>query len=195
MLNTAITTIQDEHRSLSAIIHGLKYLVREARNSGSPPDFKLLWAMMYYIDSFPAKLHNPKENVYLFARLRSRTHEADALLDSLEQQHVDVAEHARALEQALGHYEAGMADGLEIFAAAVEKFAEETWTHMNTEEKVLMPLAKKYLSNEDWREIAEAFGSNGDPRFGSDPDIEFRNLFTKIVNLAPPPIGVGPARR
>ena len=195
MLNTAITTIQDEHRSLSAIIHGLKYLVREARNSGTPPDFKLLWAMMYYIDSFPDKLHNPKENTYLFARLKSRTHEADQLVTDLEKQHEKIAEHARALEQALGHYEAGMAEGLEQFAAAVEKFAEETWTHMNTEEKVLMPLAKKHLTAEDWVEIAEAFGTNGDPRFGTDPDSEFRHLFTKIVNLAPPPIGVGPRRR
>jgi len=195
MLNTAITTIQDEHRSLSAVIHGLKYLVHEARATGTSPDFKLLWAMMYYIDAFPDKLHNPKENTYLFARLRSRTHEADPLIANLERQHVEVAEHARALQQALGHYEAGRPDGLELFAAAVEKFAEETWTHMNTEEKVLLPLAKKYLTAEDWVEIAEAFSSNGDPRFGADPDSEFRHLFTKIVNLAPPPIGVGPARR
>ena len=195
MLNTAISTIQDEHRSLSAVIHGLRYLVREARVSGKPPNFKLLWAMLYYIDSFPDKLHNPKENTYLFARLRARTHDADQLLADLERQHLEVAEHARALEQALGHFEAGADDGLERFSVAVEKFAEETWTHMNQEEKVLLPLAKKYLSAEDWVEIAEAFGTNGDPRFGADPDNEFRHLFTRIVNLAPPPIGVGPVRR
>lgn len=194
MLNTAISIIQDEHRSLSAVIHGLKYLVREAQASGTPPEFKLLWAMLSYIDAFPDKLHNPKENAYLFARLRLRTHEADALLDELERQHVEVAEHARALERALGHYEAGMPDGLEKFAAAVERFAQETWTHMNSEEKILMPVAKKFLTREDWAEIAEAFGKNGDPRFGADPDNQFRDLFTKIVNMAPPPIGVGPAR-
>ena len=195
MLNTAITTIQDEHRSLSAVIHGLKYLVHQARTTGEAPDFKLLWAMLSYIDAFPDKLHNPKENAYLFARLRTRTHEADALLDELERQHVEVAEHARALERALGHYEAGMSGGLETFATAVDKFATETWTHMNTEEKVLMPLAKKHLTAEDWAEIALAFGANGDPRFGTDPETEFRHLFTKIVNLAPAPIGLGPARR
>jgi hypothetical protein len=64
---------------------------------------------------------------------------------------------------------------------------------MNLEEKVVIPLAKKHLTPADWIEIAEAFGENGDPRFGATPDHEFRDLFSRIVNLAPPPIGVGPS--
>ena len=193
MLNAAIAIIHDEHRSLAAIIHGLKYLLREIREKHSAPDFKLLWAMIYYIDAFPAKLHHPKENAYLFARLRARSHEADATLDELERQHEDGAAQVRELERALGYYEADKPQGLDIFAAAVDKFADLTWQHMNTEEKVIIPLAKKCLTPADWVDIAQAFGENGDPRFGAEPDHEFRNLFSRIVNLAPPPIGVGPA--
>ncbi|MBS1171410.1 MAG: hemerythrin cation-binding region [Proteobacteria bacterium] len=195
MLNTALTIIQDEHRSLAAVVHGLKYLVHEARSRGINPDFKLLWAMIYYIDAFPEKLHHPKENAYLFRRLRMRTREADAVLDELEKQHTDGARNVRALEVTLGHYEAGAADGFEQFAAAVNKFGDEIWEHMNLEEKVIIPLAKKYLTAQDWVDIAEAFGENGDPRFGSEPDHEFRDLFSRIVNLAPPPIGVGPSHQ
>lgn len=193
MLNAAIAIIHDEHRSLAAIIHGLKYLLREIREKHSAPDFKLLWAMIYYIDAFPAKLHHPKENAYLFARLRARSHEADATLDELERQHEDGAAQVRELERALGYYEADKPQGLDVFAAAVDKFADLTWQHMNTEEKVIIPLAKKYLTPADWVDIAQAFGENGDPRFGAEPDHEFRNLFSRIVNLAPPPIGVGPS--
>lgn len=192
MLNAALAILHDEHRSFAAIVHGLKYLLRKTRDKGTPVDFKLLWAMLYYIDAFPEKLHHPKENAYLFARLRTRTHEADAVLDELEKQHVDGARQVRELEHALGYYEADKPNGFEVFTAAVEKFAEETWQHMNLEEKVVIPLAKKYLTPEDWVAIAEAFGENGDPRFSSEPDQEFRNLFSRIVNLAPPPIGVGP---
>lgn len=194
MLNSALATIHDEHRSLAAIVHGLKYIIREVREKGIAPDFKLIWAMIYYIDAFPEKLHHPKENVYLFAKLRQRTHEADTVLDELEKQHTEGGRHVRELEHALGYYEADKPDGFEVFAAAVEKFAELTWEHMNLEEKTIIPLSKKYLTPEDWIEIAEAFGENGDPRFGAEPDHEFRNLFSRIVNLAPPPIGVGPAK-
>lgn len=193
MLNRALAIIQDEHRSLGAVLHGLRFLVREMQEKGAVPDFKLLWAMLYYMDAFSERLHNPREDAYLFARLKERTHEADEIIRTLERQHVESSEHIRKLEQALGQLEAGAPDGLAAFAQAVEHLTEEAWQHMSLEEKVVIPLAKKHLTTEDWIGIADAFGEHGDPRFGAKPDHEFRDLFTRIVNLAPPPIGVGPA--
>lgn len=193
MLNRALAIIQDEHRSLGAVLHGLRFLVREMQEKGTTPEFKLLWAMLYYMDAFSERLHNPREDAYLFARLKERTHEADEIIRTLERQHAESSEHIRKLEQALGQLEAGAPEGLAAFAQAAEHLTEEAWQHMSLEEKVVIPLAKKHLTTEDWIGIADAFGEHGDPRFGAKPDHEFRDLFTRIVNLAPPPIGVGPA--
>ncbi len=193
MLNTALTIILDEHRSLAAITHGLRFLVREMRERNTDPDSRLLWAMLYYIETFPQKQHHPKEEAYLFRRIKMRTHAADRAILELEEQHRSGAEHVKALETALGRYEAGAPGGREAFMKAAENFADEIAVHMALEENVLIPLAKQHLQPEDWAEIAEAFGTNGDPRFGAEPDHEFRTLFSRIVNLAPPPIGVGPA--
>jgi hemerythrin-like domain-containing protein len=192
MLNAALSTLHDEHRSFAAMLHGLKFLLRETREKGTTPDYKLLWAMIYYLDAFPEKIHHPKEDDYLFARLRQRTNSADAMLADLERQHKDGARAVRELEHALGHYEAGKPDGFGLFAGAVEKFCDDTWQHVAIEEKSIIPLAKQYLTPEDWVEIAEAYGENGDDRFGTKLEDEFRALFSRIVNLAPPPIGVGP---
>jgi hemerythrin-like domain-containing protein len=194
MLNSALSIIHDEHRSLAAVVHGLRYLVRESQTKNARPDFRVLWAMMSYLEEFPEKLHHPKESAYLFTRLRQRTHAADKLLDDLERQHAASSQHVRDLELALGHFEAGMADGSEEFSKAVEKFADEILKHMAFEETVLIPLARKHLTAEDWVEIGAAFSENGDPRFDAEADQECRDLFSRIVNLAPPPIGVGPAR-
>lgn len=194
MLNSALSIIHDEHRSLAAVVHGLRYLVRESRTKNTRPDFRVLWAMISYLEEFPEKLHHPKENAYLFARLRQRTHEADKVLAELEHQHSAGAQHVRDLELALGHYEAGMSDGLKKFSEAVEKFADEILKHMAFEESILIPLARKHLTAEDWVEIGAAFSENGDPRFDAAADHECRDLFSRIVNLAPAPIGVGPAR-
>lgn len=194
MLNRALAIIHDEHRSLGAVLHGLRFLLREMQEKGAAPDFRLLWAMLYYMDNFSERLHNPREDAYLFARLKERTHEADEVIATLEQQHLESGSHLRNLEQALGALEAGAPDGLQNFAAAAEKLIDEAWQHMTLEEKTVIPLAKQHLTAEDWVAIAEAFGEHGDPRFGSKPDHEFRDLFTRIVNLAPPPIGVGPPR-
>ncbi len=193
MLNAALTTLHDEHRTFAAMLHGLKYLLHETRHKRHAPDFKLLWAMIYYLEAFPEKIHHPKEDEYLFAKLRARTHLADTALEQLQMEHVDGGRAVRDLEHALGQYEAGKPGGLERFAEALEKFTATIWRHVSVEEKIVIPLAKEYLTPADWVEIAEAFGENGDPRFGTKLEEEFRGLFSRIVNLAPPPIGVGPA--
>lgn len=194
MLNTALSIILDEHRSLAAVTHGLRFIVREMREKGIEPDGKLLWAMLYYIDTFPQKLHHPKEEAYLFRRLKMRTRDADKAIMELEEQHRAGAAHVKALEMTLGRYQAGAPGGREEFMTAAETFADEIAVHMALEENVLIPMAKQHLRPEDWIEIAQAFSENGDPRFGAEPDHAFRTLFSRIVNLAPPPIGVGPAR-
>lgn len=194
MLNSALSIIHDEHRSLAAVVHGLRYLVRESETRNTRPDFRVLWAMISYLEEFPEKLHHPKESAYLFARLRQRTHDADKVLDDLERQHAAGTQHVRDLELALGRFEAGMSDGLEKFSEAVEKFADEILRHMAFEESILIPMARKHLTADDWVEIGAAFSENGDPRFDAEADQECRDLFSRIVNLAPPPIGVGPAQ-
>ncbi|MEW6292295.1 MAG: hemerythrin domain-containing protein [Pseudomonadota bacterium] len=193
MLNRALAIIHDEHRSLGAVLHGLRFLVREALEKGRELDFKLLWAMIYYMDAFSQRLHDPREEAYLFAKIMERTREADEIIARLKQQHADSAEHLRKLELMLGQLEAGVPGSLAAFASEVEQQVEDARQHMQLEEKTVIPLAKKYLTTEDWIAIAEAFGEHGDPRFGAKPEHEFRDLFTRIVNLAPPPIGVGPA--
>ena len=53
------------------------------------------------------------------------------------------------------------------------------------ETKVIIPAARKHLTAEDWTVIASAFRENGDPRFSIDADEEYRQLFARILNLAP----------
>ena len=61
-MHSALTVIRGEHRSLAAVLDGLRYLVHEIREGRIEPDFQLLFAMLDYIDAFPEKLHHPKED-------------------------------------------------------------------------------------------------------------------------------------
>ena len=65
---------------------------------------------------------------------------------------------------------------------------------MRTEEKEVLPLAEKHLSAGDWEAIDAAFLGHTDPMLGINVGAQFDTLFSRIVNLAPPPIGVGPVR-
>ncbi len=65
---------------------------------------------------------------------------------------------------------------------------------MALESKVIIPAARAHLTEGDWTEIGAAFAGNADPRFSVDNDEEFRQLFARIMNLAPEPV-VGQAER
>ena len=189
----ALRIIEDEHRSLAAVLHGLLYLIRQTRENGAAPDFKLLGAMLYYIDAVPERFHHPKEDKYLFALLRARSTEARAVLDKLQAEHKIGAEKIRDLAHALTRYENGGEVEFNAFATAVENYAEFQWKHMRCEERDVLPLAQKCLTAGDWEAIDAAFNGHADPLFREKAGEDVHKLFQKILNLAPPPIGVGPA--
>ncbi|AOW12050.1 hypothetical protein LPB72_13710 [Hydrogenophaga crassostreae] len=170
---TALGILRDEHRSLAAVLHALHTLVKEPAAS---PDPALLRAMLFYIEQFPERLHHPKEDAHLFKRLRARTADCNALLDELEQQHVAGAAQFAAMRGAL---EAG---DMAAFAQQVQAFEQQQWHHMGTEEKLVLPAASRYLTSDDWRDIAEAFQANGDPRFGSGES--FDDLASRLLDMA-----------
>lgn len=190
----AIRIIREEHRALAAVLHGMLHLMGEIGARGKAPDFRLLGAMVYYIDTFPERFHHPKEDRYLFRVLRLRHPGAAPLLDRLETEHRAGAEKIRALEQALTRYNAGGPTEFSNFRAAVEAYAAFHWDHMRAEESELLPMAEKYLTPADWLEIDTAFLGHTDPLLGADVGAKYEALFTRIVSLAPPPIGVGQAR-
>ena len=188
----AIDVILDEHRSLAAVLHGLLYLTRSIQSGKRSPDFKLFGAMVYYIAAFPERFHHPKEDQYLFRLLRLRHPESGSLIDRLSAEHQAGEVRIRDLERALRSYEFGAADALPAFAHAVEAYAAFHWQHMRTEEDEVLPLARRYLTADDWVSVDQAFAGNTDPLLGAKAGTEYDALFRRIVHLAPPPIGVGP---
>jgi len=189
-----LTTIRDEHRSIAAVIHGLEFVARQARDQGAPPSFPLLRAMLHYLVAFPEELHHPKEDAYLFRKLRARTSEFDATLDELERQHAIGHDLVGELARSIDAYEANPVSGLTQFSEAVDRFSTSQIQHMALEAKVIIPAARVHLTREDWTEIGAAFAANGDPRFSVDNDEEFRELFVRIVNLAQAPVASAPAQ-
>lgn len=190
----ALRVIYDEHHALSAVLHAMLQLVLDIRDHGEEPDFTLFSAMIYYIDAFPERFHHPKEDQYLFRMLRLRHPKSAPLLDRLHQDHVAGAEKIRTLEQALIRYQAAGDPEFSSFLAAVESYAAFHRMHMRTEEQEVLPLAREHLTAADWEELDAAFAGHADPLIGSDASTVYDRLFTRIVSMTPPPLGVGPSR-
>lgn len=191
-MHPSVVIIRDEHRSLSAVLKGLNYLVREIREGRAEPDFKLFGLMLHYIEHVPNKLHHPKEDQFLFAALRRRDPASAPLLDALVAEHQLGYDELEILAGALRDYQHGGPSRLEAFAAKVAAYLDGHWEHMTKEEELVIPRALAKLTVEDWDEVDRAFLANSDPLRVSNV-ADFREVFRRIAALAPTPIGFGPA--
>lgn len=186
----AIQKIRDEHRSISAVLHALKELARDAQDTRVKPEFAVFRAMIHYIDEFPEVLHHPKEDAFLFPPLVSRVPAMKGIVDRLKREHVEGARLVRELERALVFFEDSWPAGAAEFLATVNAYADFHWRHMRMEEKEILLAAEKYFSAQDWAAIDEAFDVNADPIAGVR-EKDFQELFSRIVRLAPAPVGLG----
>lgn len=187
-MNKAISVIQDKHHSLAAVLHELKRHVAEVSNAGAAPDFDLLQAALHYIRDFPETLHHPKEENYLFSKLRQRTNEVDHVLLELQAEHAVGPQYFANLEDALRRF---TSDGdAASFLSKIGKYADFQFRHMRTEERVVIPAARTFLTKADWIDVAKTFIENDDPCFAYEQSQAFRKAFSTIARWSYPELDV-----
>ena len=187
--SNAIRIIHGEHRSIAAVLSGMGELARTLQDPAVRPGFAVLHAMIRYIDAFPERRHHPKEEAFLFTPIVMRTPLAGPLVDALRREHDEGVRLIQELRQALLRLEINRSRGAPEFAKSIKQYAQFHWDHMRKEERELLPLAERYFTPEDWRAVEAAFAANHDPLAAEGED-DFDTLFSRIVNLAPAPVGL-----
>lgn len=188
-----VDIIRQEHAALSAMLRSILLLLSQSRRENVLPDFGALRAMLFYVDEFPEQRHHRKESELLFPKLRARTPLSRDLLDELDHQHARSERAVREVEHALLGFEMMGEARRGHFERAVQWYVDHYRAHMALEEQQMLPLAERVLTEADWAELDEAFGQNRDPFAGHEPSPDYAALYTRIVNLVPAPIGLGPA--
>lgn len=189
-MNKAIRILREEHRSLSAVLHGLRHLATAAQDISVRPQFEVFRAMVRYIDEFPERLHHPKEDAFLFERLAARSPESLPVLELLRAEHVEGKKRIRDLERALDQFEASWPHWGGPFLSAVEDYAAFHRRHMLREEREVIPAAERTLTAADWETIEQAFAGHQDP-IADLREADLAQLYSRIVSMAPDPIGLG----
>jgi hemerythrin-like domain-containing protein len=190
----ATAIIKQEHRSLGYLVHTLQRVLRDVGAHKTEADFGLIASMIYYVEAFPDSCHHPKEEQYLFKRLRDRTRIADGVLDGLHAQHVAFSSMIASVGHAFVNWQGGAPNGLQPFSQAVAAYADLLWEHIDCEENEVLVMAREHLTVDDWRAINDAFSANDDPLFGPHVRDEFAKLRFRIVNELPPGIRYRPER-
>jgi hemerythrin-like domain-containing protein len=195
MTHESIRIIRDEHAALAAMLRSLLMMVERGPGDASGQYFDVLRAMLFYIDEFPERLHHPKESELLFPKVARVAAQAAAAIERLERDHQRGESAVRELQHQLLAWELLGESRRADFESAARAYVQFYLDHMHLEEREILPAAEKSLGAQDWAELDAAFASNCDPLTGKYPrDPSFDRLFTRIVMIAPEPIGLGSTR-
>lgn len=181
--NRALAIVAGEHRSIAAVLGGLQQLDRARRVHGKEPDVALMRQMLDYLRQFPARLHHPKEERFIFRLLRQRTGQHNAVLDELERQHAMEGVLIGTLSAALSSHEHGQADAPAAITDAVQRLSSAIWEHMALEESAIFPAARQHLTNADWSTIYQAFSAHQDPLLNHSIEMPMDQLFARIATV------------
>lgn len=188
-MKEALDVIRQEHRNLWRIAGALDQAA-DALAAGNAVDAAFFSTTFDYLEGFVDRVHHPKEDDFLFRRLRQRTAAAAPVLDHLQAEHRQGPAELARLRALLPTASAGRPTSAD-FGAALKRYAEHLRAHIRCEEKDVLPLASTELLPEDWAEIDRVFLDHEDPLFGKEVRAEFRALFHRLVHLAPDAIGLG----
>jgi hemerythrin-like domain-containing protein len=192
----AVRVIRAEHDALSAMLRTLPLLLDAQRQAGTAPDFVALRAMLFYVDEFPERLHHKKESELLFPKLRARAPALRDTLDELDADHAQGERAIRELQHSLLAWEQMGEPRRAKFEQQLKVYSARYLRHMKREEAEVLPRAAQLLSDEDWADLDEAFGSHQDPlapRPGQPVDAAYAPLRQRILAALPAPFGWGPA--
>jgi hemerythrin-like domain-containing protein len=191
MRHTALQVMNDEHQAIAAMLRSLSMLVAQSRRERKLPDFGLMRAMLFYLDEFPERLHHTKETELLFPRVRQRCPELADVIARLESDHARGEAAIREVEHVLLAFEMLGEPRRDAFEQAVQRYVGAYLHHLAIEETRVLPVARERLTADDWLELDAAFAANKDPLTGHAAPDDYRALFSRIVAMAPAPIGLG----
>ncbi|MFZ6749750.1 hemerythrin domain-containing protein [Undibacterium sp. Ren11W] len=183
----SITIIQEEHEHLSNIMERMLSFVRSLQEVNTNVDLSVFRAMLYYIGQYPERVHHPKEDQFLFAKIKDRTHQLDVELDNLSEQHSKGELLAHRLLTALQAYEFGGTEALPHFRTLVEQYTHFYFAHMRMEEERIIPVALQVLNDADWNIVDAAFLENRKEMDDDGQRYHYDQLFSRIMSASPGP--------
>ena len=191
MNHKSIQIINQEHATITAMLYSIEMMEKRGPKDNRTLFFEVLRSMLFYIDEFPEKQHHPKENAFLFPPVLKKAPELKETLEQLELDHQVGEYRIRELQHLLMRWEILGDDYQEEFRVAAKKYVDFYLHHLQLENSMVIPKALRVLDESEWQAMDEAFEANSDPWLGNSVNSVYQNLFSKITNHAPAPIGLG----
>ncbi len=181
-MTDVLDAIHEEHSNMTKMLDALERQLA-VFDAGETPDYDIVRGVVEYCLDYSDLYHHPKEDL-VFERLRAADPEAAAEVGDLPGEHRELSALTRRLQEAV----AAVLSDLEVprgrFDETLREFLDAFRRHMDMEERVLLPAARRALSADDLSEIQDRLDHPEDPLFGALGEKRFAALRQDILAWA-----------
>ncbi len=172
--------LSEDHKNLARLFD---LLGRELKifKEGGLPDYDLVGNILDYCLNYPDLYHHPKEDL-VFDKLRIRAPEAADAIGNLEKEHQKLSTLTWRFATAVGNVLEDEQLPRDWFMDVANDFLNFSRNHMQMEEVLFFPAARKNLTVEDWAGLEAASEDIEDPIFGDGKRDKYQTLLLEIMD-------------
>lgn len=170
----------DDHRNLARL---WDLLGRELKifKDGGQPDYGLVETILDYCLNYLDLCHHPTEDL-IYEKLAERDPAAAKTIGDLKKEHKKLAALTWRFSTAVSNVLEDSQLPRDWFMGIANDFLGFSRNHMQMEEVLFFPAARKSLTAEDWAELEAVVENVNDPLFGKDKQEKYESLFQDIMD-------------
>ena len=172
--------LRDDHRNLARL---LDLLARELNTfkEGGRPDYDLVENILEYCLHYPDLCHHPKEDL-IFEKLQARDPATAKIIGNLKLEHEKLSTLTWRFSSAVRNVLDDETLPRDWFLDVANDYLSFSRNHMQMEEVLFFPAARKTLAPEDWAELDDAWETVEDPLFGEETQKKYEGLYQEIMD-------------
>lgn len=163
-----------EHVRFARLLDLFEAEVAEFHDQGQP-DYEQMRDIVQYLHDYTDRVHHPREDV-AFAALQRHEPELRPVIRRLLQEHRVISVTGSTLLQLLDDAAKDAMVSREKVEATAATFVAYYRNHLSTEERDILPRAKKCLDAADWQQVADVLPDGPDPLFDAQINERYRTL-------------------
>lgn len=172
--------LREDHRNLARLWDLLGRELKVFKDSGQP-DYGLVETILDYCLNYPDLCHHPKEDL-IYEKLAERDPAAAKTIGDLKREHEKLASLTWRFSTAVSNVLEDEQLPRDWFMDIANDFLVFSRNHMQMEEVLFFPAARKSLTAKDWVELEAAIENVNDPLFGEDKQEKYESLFQDIMD-------------
>lgn len=181
MKSKILRGLHADHANLVQLLGLIEAEVEKLDTGDGMPDFELLTLAFEYCNDYPGRYHHPKEDL-MFQKLLQRDPAIGNRTVALTEEHETLGQLTNEFAAAI----AGAIEGesCEKLRDVASRFVQYYRHHIGIEEAEVFPRARHALTDDDWREIEDAYEGISDPVFGEHTRHAYLALHHRILDRA-----------